>query len=138
MIGQLFTPKGWEHFLEIARILVKEKNLSDIEFNIVGDGPLLCDLKKLSIMYGLNNHIVFHGYLDDPMPILRMSDIYLSTSKREGLSVAILEALVQSLPIVASNVGCTCDQVIPFFNGFLFKSRAFKCSFISRVANKRS
>lgn len=120
MIGQLFPPKGWEGFIKIAQILVHQYELPNVHFNIVGNGPLLNSLQSLSSMYRLDQNITFHGFVSEPSTILSLTDIYLSSSKREGLSVAILEALDHSLPVVATNVGCTCDQVIPFYNGFLY------------------
>jgi glycosyltransferase involved in cell wall biosynthesis len=117
MVAQLFPPKGWDCFIAcIKKLSTMGKNVIG---HIIGDGPSRSHLESLTVEQGLSNRIVFHGYQEDIRPYLNSLDIFLFTSNREGLSVAILEAMAAGLPIVATNVGGIEEQVDEGVNGYI-------------------
>jgi len=67
----------------------------------------------------LEKTVFFVGFKDNISEILKNLDIFLFTTHREGLSVAVIEALSSGLPIVATNVGGINEQVFDRVNGFV-------------------
>ena len=65
-------------------------------------------------------NIHFVGQLQNPEIIFNSTNLYVSTSKAEGLSNAILEALSFGLPVVASNVGGNIEIIKNGYNGFIY------------------
>lgn len=109
MVAGLYVQKGWFDFLKVVR------NLIDLGYNIsadiIGDGEIKDQLTLELEGMGLKNNINFLGYRSDISTLLCGYDIYLFTSHREGLSVSIIEAMAAGLPIVATNVGGTREQL---------------------------
>ena len=80
--------------------LFKKEDLNKITVLIVGIGSEEKKLKKLSKKYNLNN-IKFLSYRDDVIDILKITNLYVSTSIREGLPVSVMEAMAIGLPILS-------------------------------------
>ena len=76
-----------------------------LRFLSVGQGPLQETLERERDRLGLGDSFRFLGYRNDPARILAASDIFTLTSRHEGLSIALLEALALGLPAVVSEVG---------------------------------
>ena len=79
------------------------KALPECLFVWVGDGDDRGELERNARSDKLEN-LRFLGRQDDPSPYLAAADIYLSTSRWEGLPLAVLEAMAMGRPVVASNV----------------------------------
>ena len=106
--------------LEIAKAL---KNHDKIKFLWIGDGPDHGKLEKRAMDEGVKN-IEFLGFIDNEKiyNYLSISDIYLSTSKWEGLPFALIEATSMGLPIVATDVIGNNEVCRDGINGVLFGS----------------
>ncbi len=117
MIGHLLDYKGWDDFLRVAKSLTDEGH--DVAWHVVGEGPERTPLEEMARDLGIADRVVFHGLLHDVTAVLGALDLFLFTSHREGLSVAVLEAMSAGLPIVATDVGGIADQVIHGENGFI-------------------
>ena len=72
---------------------------------VVGDGPLLGELRALAASLGIAGETWLPGALDDVPEVLRAFDLFVLPSLNEGISNTILEALASGLPVVATNVG---------------------------------
>lgn len=68
---------------------------------LLGDGK---DRSELESTYASNNDIFFMGKVDNVKDYLHASDIYLSTSKSEGLPNGVLEAMACGIPIILSDI----------------------------------
>lgn len=66
---------------------------------MVGKGDKLSDCQKLA-----DSHIIFTGWQDNPYQYLDMADIYISASKSEGFSTAVLDALNYGLGVFLSDI----------------------------------
>lgn len=119
MIGHLLDYKGWDDFIRVAKILTDDDH--DVVWHVVGEGPERASLEAMARDLGIADRVVFHGLLHDVTPILAGLDLFLFTSHREGLSVAVLEAMSAGLPVVATDVGGIADQVIEGENGFIVR-----------------
>ena len=109
-LSQLREMKGLEDFIEIANILLKKYN--NLIFVIAGEGDksfkekLQNRVKELKI----EDRVIFLGYVKEPELFLKALDIFLFTSKEgEGLPQSVTQALMMSLPVIATDVGSTKD-----------------------------
>jgi glycosyltransferase involved in cell wall biosynthesis len=92
----------------------------DLELRIVGDGPLRQSLERQINALGIGNRVSFLGQRDDVPRLLACSDIVVLPSLyREGLSLSIIEAMSQSKPIIASNIGGIPELIVDGVNGFI-------------------
>jgi len=104
-VGRLTVEKGINDLL-LAFSQVHEK-YSFSKLVIVGDGEIINDLKSYSSSLGLLDSVHFTGARNDVPRLMAASDMYVSSSYREGLSLAMLEAMAAGLPVLATNVGDT-------------------------------
>lgn len=83
-----------------------------------GDGSLnLC--KSLVVQNGLTGRVLFEGFDLDVERYYASSDVFVLCSLLEGFPISILEAMRASIPVVASDVGGTREQVTDGVTGFL-------------------
>ena len=94
------------------------KDNQNIHFIWVGDGPDYTFLKEKAEANLVN--IDFVGFSQEPMKYLKSSDLYLSTSRFEGLPYGLIEAASVGLPIVATNVIGNNEVCFNKVNGFLY------------------
>ncbi len=81
---------------------------------IAGDGVLYDEIGKMIKEKGLSEEVKQLGFRSDTADILAVSDLYINSSKcLEALSFAMVEALQNGLPIVATNRGGNADIVSP-------------------------
>lgn len=124
--------KNMDSMYRIAKAL---RN-APVSFVWVGDGPDFARLKQQSIEEGVN--IKFIGFSKEPFKYLLDSDIYMSTSRFEGLPYGLIEAASVGLPIIASDVKGNNECVLPGKTGFLFKTEEEACESIKRIINSES
>ncbi|MFC6999323.1 glycosyltransferase [Rufibacter roseus] len=105
---------------EIAKAMAPFQH---VQFWWVGDGPEKEFLERKAKEENLNN-ITFLGFQNNPGQFLQEAQVYLSTSRWEGLPLALLEAASYGLPIVATNVTGNNEVVEHEVNGFLFNEDA--------------
>jgi glycosyltransferase involved in cell wall biosynthesis len=116
-VGRLTAVKGHEHFLAGAQRLLRHRR--DLRFVIVGDGPLLNDLKGKARDLNIADHVTFLGHRDDTYDLMGTMDIFVLPSLHEGIPMVILEAMALARPIVASRVGGIPEVITDFVHGLL-------------------
>lgn len=102
-VGRLHRGKGL-HILLTAFARIHQKR-RDIRCVILGEGPEEMALKRLARDLGVENSVVFAGYVEDMTPYLHLTDIFTLCSFAESLPLALLEALCLKKPAVATDVG---------------------------------
>ena len=99
----------------IKKIIRAISDLNDplIYLNIIGDGPELNQLQKISLESKNKDNIIFHGKLnrDDINHIFLKSDIYIQASNYEGLPHSLLEAMSYGIPVLCTPVG-ECKEIL--------------------------
>ena len=99
----------------IEKIIRAISDLNDplIYLNIIGDGPELNQLQKISLESNNKDNIIFHGKLnrDDINHIFLKSDIYIQASNYEGLPHSLLEAMSYGIPVLCTPVG-ECKEIL--------------------------
>lgn len=97
----------------------KELNNPRFHLFIAGDGPLEPELKALAKELGIENQVHLLGFRRDVYRLSSAADIFLFSSRQEGLSVSVMEAMACGLPIVASAIRGNTDLIDPGQGGFL-------------------
>lgn len=118
-VGELNKNKNHE---VIIKALSKLNN-PNIHYLICGQGNLKGYLEKLIKKLNLENNVKLLGFRKDIYEIYKISDIFVFPSKREGLSVALMEALVCELPVICSDIRGNRDLVRENKNGMLVKNK---------------
>lgn len=120
-VGRLTYQKGHEYFIEAAKNLVKEG--FDFEFHIYGDGEKKKEFEKLIIDYGLEKSVFLKGYSKDVLSVLRTFDLFVLTSRYEGIPYVLLEAMSMEVPIVTTDVGGISEVIRNNENGLLVENK---------------
>ncbi|MDE1493765.1 glycosyltransferase family 4 protein [Xenorhabdus bovienii] len=102
--------------------LLKNKNWN---LTLVGKGPLLPSIKNLAEELKIADKVSFLGERHDVEELLKKSDIFILSSDWEGLPISIIEAMKQSLPVIASDVGGINELVQNNESGFLIKRKDY-------------
>jgi L-malate glycosyltransferase len=94
-------------FLRAAARLVPK--FSNLEFMLVGDGPLRAELERQAGELGVGNRVTFLGDRRDIPAVLANLDISIVPSVSESLSNVMLESMAAGVPVVATAVGGNCE-----------------------------
>ena len=117
MAAHLLPYKGWPDFIAVvARLRAENLNIRALA---IGEGSQRGELEALVRAKGLDERFTFLGFRSDVAALLQGIDIFLFPSYREGLSVAVIEAMASGLPIVAAAAGGIREQVEEGANGFV-------------------
>ena len=102
-IGRLSHEKGFDILIAAAE-LMREQGVH-VSLRIAGDGPRRNELASLIDAAGLNRQVVLTGYVTDPRPLYLAADIFVLSSRTEGLPLVLLEAMSLGTPVIATPVG---------------------------------
>ena len=102
-VGRFSHAKGYEDMIEAFRLLQQRK--AHPKLIMVGTGATVAAIKNQIEDLELDQSVILTGERDDVPSLLALSDVYASSSHREGLPLAVLEAMMAGLPVVATSVG---------------------------------
>jgi glycosyltransferase involved in cell wall biosynthesis len=102
-VGRLVEAKAYDLLMEVAAKVCAAR--ADVRFVLVGTGHLERELLKLRDSLGLAERVALLGGRSDIPEILAAVDIYVITSRREGLPITLIEAMMAEKPVVATSVG---------------------------------
>lgn len=116
-IMRLAAEKHPAFFIEVTKSL--PARYADIGVTVAGGGPLRDELLRQSA--AAHGAVAFPGELDEPRDLLaKASGIYLASSRAEGLSLAMLDAMALGVPVVASEVDGHTDLIRQDETGLLY------------------
>lgn len=107
-VGRFVAAKGYDRLLSVFKRL-KEEGM-DIELWLIGDGGLYQDFSEYITQNDLN-HVKLLGYQKNPFPYLRYADAFVCSSRFEGFSLSVLEALAYGLPVISTDCGGPNDML---------------------------
>ena len=105
--GRLEKQKAFHRLVEIAQRL-KDKGY-DFDVWILGMGSLFSELEQQIRNKNLIDVVKILGFCENPYPIMKQADLFISTSITEGFPIVICEALIIGLPILATKVTGTTE-----------------------------
>lgn len=114
-VGEMTANKNHKTVIK-ALTFPKMKN---VHYVIVGSGMCRPRLEEYAAKLNVSNRVHFLGYRKDIAELLHASDVFVFPSYREGLPVALMEAMAAGVPIVASRIRGNVDLIEDGVNGFL-------------------
>jgi glycosyltransferase involved in cell wall biosynthesis len=117
MVACFKPQKSVQDFITVARAVCETRN--DVVFVVVGDGSLRPAIEKLILSFGLNNRVILLGWRRDIASVVSSFDVFVLTSKWEGMPIAVIEAMAASKPAVVTNTGGIAEVIRDRENGFL-------------------
>jgi len=117
-VGRLIPTKRTLDFVKaFARLMARRP---DLKGAVLGDGPLEDAIRAEANRLGVDGAIEFLGFRHDIENVYAQSEIFVLTSRNEGLSLAMLEAMASGLTVVVSDVGEARVVVQDERSGYLF------------------
>lgn len=120
-VGRLVPAKAYQVLIDAFAMINAQNHSACLLF--IGDGELRDDLQSYSEKRQVSDKIFFLGARDDIPQLLSALDVFVISSDREGLPVAMLEAMASKIPVVATAVGGIPEVINSGQNGVLVPPR---------------
>lgn len=114
-VAALAAHKDYPTFVKTARQLI-DAGLN-AKFFIIGEGPCRKEIENTIAQEAMDEHILLTGFRNDIVDILPELDLFLITSKTEGLGTSILDALASKVVVVATAAGGIVEIIQDKVNG---------------------
>lgn len=100
-VGRLTYQKGYDILIPIISHLIKKG--MDIHLYLLGEGNEKKNLKHIIEKENIENNIHLMGYFSNPYSFMKKMDLFVCSSRSEGYSLVIAEALTLGLPVISMN-----------------------------------
>ncbi|MCR1951939.1 glycosyltransferase [Clostridium sp. DSM 100503] len=120
-VSRIIDYKGVYDFVDVAESTVK--NNKDIRFLLIGEGEESENLKKYIKQGNLEEYVYVLGSKDNVIEHLKYIDLVLLCSHIEGLPLVPLEAFSERVPVIATNIEGTKEEIVDGENGFLVEPK---------------
>ena len=118
-VGRLTYQKAMEVLVKATDHLLKN-GMKNFIIMIVGEGEQRIILEKMIEDFSIQKYIKLVGIRSDVMNLMKEADLFVMTSRYEGLSIAMIEAMACGLPIIASDAPGINPYIKSGINGLLF------------------
>ena len=115
--GRLVRQKNQKYLISVAKIL--KHNKIPFKLLIAGEGELKDKLKKYAIASGVEQNILFPGFVENIRGFLKSIDVFLLSSLWEGFGYVLIEAMASKTPFIGTNIGGIPELITPGETGFL-------------------
>lgn len=133
-VAQARSEKRLDFIIRAAKRVIESKPSCQTKFLYVGDGPLVHELKKLVMEFGVDNIFRFYGRQDNVAPFYQAADIMVHAAERESFGLAIVEGMASGLPVVASAAAGPSETIVNGKNGMLVEIDNFE-AFVAAIHN---
>jgi len=129
-LGRLADLKQPLQFVEILAGV--SRGVPTVRGLVIGDGPLQPAMRERAAELGVADRLEFAGKTDEVLALLAEARVFVLTSRTEGLSIAMAEAMMAGVVPVVANVGDLSDLVRDGVNGYLVPPNDIE-TFVRRV-----
>lgn len=118
-VGRLVARKAVDQLIEVMARL----NQDNAHLLVMGTGPLEAQLKAQAETLGVAGRVHFLGFVseEEKFGVLRMADLFVTTSQHEGFGLVFLEAMACGLPVICYDFGGQTDFLATGRTGFLIE-----------------
>ncbi len=103
-VGRLAEVKGYDRLLPVFAEVTARLEYPWV-LVLVGDGPARPELEALTRSRGCEDRVILAGARPDARELMKAFDLFVLPSRSEGLSIALLEAMAASVPVLVTDVG---------------------------------
>lgn len=121
-VGRIAFHKGVPDLIKAAEVIVRK--VPEARILIVGEGPLVRNLKDDVDSRSLEDKVIFTGERKDAVQIIAASDLFVLPSLSEGLALTLLEAAMTATAMVATDIGGNSEVVHPNQTGLLIPPKS--------------
>ena len=125
-VCRLVPIKNLATLLKSFQQLALEMGPGRLTLHIVGDGPEKADLMLLCKDLNVGESVRFLGFQEKVAPFLQEADAFVLPSLSEGFSIALVEAMLCGLPVIATKIGGPSEIVKEGKSGFLIDPRSIE------------
>jgi L-malate glycosyltransferase len=115
-VGSLEPEKDHPTLLRAAKALEHRQPL--LYWVLAGDGSERAALEQLRDDLGLQLRVHFLGHLDDPLRLVADADLFVMSSRQEGLGTSVLDAMALGIPVASTAAG-GIPEMLPDGSGLL-------------------
>jgi len=108
-VGRLAPVKN--HGLLLHSFRAALSTMPDLRLWMVGDGSERIKLESLAVELGIDEQVTFWGQQLDVAPFFSAADVFIMSSKSEGLPISLLQAFSLGLPAIVTDVGGMAEAV---------------------------
>ena len=110
-VAEMTANKNHITILKALSLLKDKEEFSNMHYLICGRGEMWASLEANASELGIADHVNFLGYRTDAPELYQVSDLFLFVTLREGLSVALMEAMSSGMPIICAKIRGNTDLV---------------------------
>ncbi len=110
-VAEMTANKNHITILKALSLLKDKEEFSNMHYLICGRGEMWASLEASARELGIADHVNFLGYRTDAPELYQVSDLFLFVTLREGLSVALMEAMSSGMPIICAKIRGNTDLV---------------------------
>ncbi|ACF42718.1 glycosyltransferase [Pelodictyon phaeoclathratiforme] len=119
-LGRITRNKGFDFLIRSFARFLALSGAKNAGLVIIGEGTDRQEFEILTENLGITDKVLFTGFLQNPFPLIAISDIFAMVSTNEGLSNALLEAMYLCCPPLSTYAGGVREVITDNKNGFLF------------------
>lgn len=117
MVSHMTGPKSPETFIHLAAQVRSQRD--DLRFALIGGGARFAEMRALAGSLGVEDVLWLAGERHDVPALLREMDIFVLTSRHEGMPNAVMEAMAAGRPCVVTDAGDSGRLVIEGDTGYV-------------------
>ncbi len=110
-VAEMTANKNHITILKALNLLKEREEFKHIHYLICGRGEMWASLEQSAKELGISDHVNFLGYRTDAPELYKASDLFAFVTFREGLSVALMEAMSSGMPIVCAKIRGNTDLI---------------------------
>lgn len=108
--GRLTEQKGQWHLIRAFSKVIEKEN--DVVLLILGAGPLENYLKQLVGQCGIQDKVIFKGFVSNPYKYINKADAFILSSLYEGYPYAMTEAVCLGIPCIATDFQTGAREIL--------------------------
>lgn len=117
-VGRLTPQKGFDVLIEAFAKCQAE--FPTLHLLIVGEGEQRAELEQLIHQWRLTSRVMLMGHISNPVPLIRQAQLYILSSRFEGMPNTLVESLCAGTPVLATARDTSAEEFIADgINGFL-------------------
>lgn len=118
-VARLTYGKSPDFFIKVASKLLKEN--SNCYFIFIGDGEMKEETIRLAKEFEVYDKLIITGWISDVRQYIRLLDVGVLFTRWEGFGYALAEYMLDSIPVIGSNVDSIPELIIDGKNGYLIE-----------------